>query len=243
MEGQPLFSYTANFFLTLNMSRPNFKAQALYAATAVQADTGLPAEVLARATALQKAVGPFNVKLVASTQAADGEDFGDARAAAKLLQNAQVRKLIGARYEPKSDGYKRFLPEGKEEYNDADEDEYFVLFERYTLAMNAEEPPFEYPKTDNSASTPSEDATAMLARLNATRKAVDTFESNQQITTTNLTADWRTVAVAEWRLWNLLQDHFAEDPDYRERVYNYFDFSQVQSQGAADEATGPVVTP
>ncbi len=243
MDGQPLFSYTANFFLTLDVSRPNFKAQAQYTATAVGRDAALPAALQTRAAALTAAIGPFNEKLVSSTQAAAAETFGTARAAARELLNTQVRRLIAVRYEPRSPGYDRFLPQGKEEYNDADEDTYFTLFERYARAVNAETPAFAYPPTDNSATTPAQDATAMLNRLRATRTAVDTFEAKQQQTATDITADWRAVAVAQWRLWLGLADHFATDPDYRERIYNYFDFSQLQSQGAPAVVGEPPVTP
>ena len=243
MDGQPLFSYTANFLLTLNVSRPNFKAQAQYTATAVGADAALPAALQARAVALTAAIGPFNEKLVSSTQAAAAETFGTARAAARELLNTQLRRLIAVRYGPRSPGYDRFLPQGKEEYNAADEGTYFTLFERYAQAMNAETPAFAYPPTDNSATTPAQDATALLNRLRATRAAVDTYEAKQQQTTTDITADWRAVAVAQWRLWLGLADHFAADPDYRERIYNYFDFSQMRSQGNTPAAEAPAPQP
>ena len=55
---KPLFSYTANFFLTLNLSRPNFKAQALFAADAVAADPALPAPIQAKAAAVRTTLPP-----------------------------------------------------------------------------------------------------------------------------------------------------------------------------------------
>ena len=51
----PLFSYTNNFFLKLDVNRPAFKAQALYAADAVDHDAALPADVRARTAPLRAA--------------------------------------------------------------------------------------------------------------------------------------------------------------------------------------------
>lgn len=255
---RPQFSYTRNFLLKLDMSRPAFKAQALYAAAAVEADSALPATVHQWVSPLRSAANAFNEKLVESLQpaaaapAADGntpEVFAAVRTDADKLLRALLRRVIGVRYEPESDDYRRFLPQGLTQFNKAEENEYEVYFERLIKAMEGEKNAFQYPAEDKAVTTPAQDARTMLTRLEKATKtdAVDT--SGDERRRLDLQSDWARVAIAEWQLWLALQSHFAPTPDYRERVYSYFDFSALQSQGrtkddeaAADDAPAPSPT-
>ncbi len=237
---KPLFSYTANFFLTLDVSRPNSKAQALFAADAVAADSALPAPIQAKATAVRTAATSFNEKVVSSLEANTVESFGDVRPAADKVLRA-VMKLVGLRYAPKSSAYDAFLPGGLTELNEAGESEYQALFERFAKAVLAEAKPFVNPEAEPGDPTTAAQVSEALARLQAAVKSDTEYESRQAALSTDITADWRAVAIAEWRLWLDLSDHFAADPDYRTRVYDYFDFSQVHLGSKADDpAPDPV---
>ena len=237
---KPLFSYTANFFLTLNLSRPNFKAQALFSADAVAADSALPAPIQAKAAAVRTTANSFNDKVVSSLQANTIENFGDVRPAADRVLRA-VMKLVGLRYAPKSSAYDAFLPGGLTELNEAGESEYQTLYERFAKAVNAEAKPFINPEADPGDPTPVAQVSQLLARLQAATKSDAEYESRQDKLATDISADWRAVAIAEWRLWLDLCDHFAADPDYRTRVYDYFDFSQAHVGSKADDSTPPPV--
>ena len=234
-----MFSYTTNFLLTLDVSRPNFKAQAVFAADAVAADAALPAAIQAQAMVVRTAAAAFNEKVVTSLEANTVENFGDVRVAADKTLRA-VLKLVGLRYDPKSAKYDAFLPGGLTELNKAEESDYEILFERFVKAVNAEAKPFVNPDADPGAPTPAAAIGQMLARLKAATKTDTAYESQREKLSTDISADWRTVALAEWGLWLDLCRHFLADPDYRERVYGYFDFSQVHIGTAASAET---VTP
>lgn len=236
MAKRPQFSQTNNFFLSLDVSRSAFKAQALHAANAVENDAALPADVRARAVPLRASSLAFNEKLVESEQAPTVEVFGTVRVAADALLRTLLRRVIGVRYDPKSKDYDRFLPQGLEEFNNAEEADYELHFERFVKEMEAETKPFQYPPDDNAPNTPAQDARAMFTRLQNAVKEGDKQTSADERLRLAISADWRTVAIAEWRLWLALGIHFAEQPDYRARVYSYFDFSALWSQGA-EEAT------
>jgi hypothetical protein len=234
----PLVSFTANFFLTLDVSRPNFKAQALFAADAVATDTTLPAPIQAQATLVRTAAMTFNDKVVASLQPNTAEDFGEVRVAADKVLRA-VLKLVGLRYERGSTAYDAFLPQGLTQLNEAQESEYEAYFERFDKAIRAETKPFVNPEAEPGDPTPAQQVATMLARLKAAAKTDAAFETQREKLSTDISADWRTVALAEWGLWLDLCRHFLADPDYRARVYGYFDFSQVGSSSPARPTTPP----
>lgn len=245
MAKRPQFSQTNNFFLTLDVSRSAFKAQALHAANAVENDAALPADVRARAVPLRAGALAFNEKLVESDQAPTVEVFGTVRVAADALLRTLLRRVVGVRYDPKSTAYERFLPQGLQEFNSADEADYELHFERFVKALEAETKPFQYPPDDNAPTTPAQDARAMFTRLQNAVKEGDEQESADEQLRLAISADWRTVAIAEWRLWLALGIHFADQPDYRERVYSYFDFSEVHVEGRKDAPAedAPAPTP
>ena len=238
---KPMFSYTSNFLLTLDVSRPAFKAQALFAADAVAADTALPANVQAQAGVVRAAALAFNDKLVSSLEANAVENFGDVRAEADKVLRTTL-KLVGLRYDPKSDAYDAFLPRGLKESNKADESTYEALFDRFNKAIKAEARPFVNPEAAPGDLPIADQVKNMFERLQAATKSDTQYESKQEKLRTDITADWRAVAIAEWCLWLDLSRHFAADPNYRDRVYGYFDFSQVHV-GTQAAATDPTPAP
>ncbi len=214
----------------------------MFAADAVAADAGLPAAIQAQATVVRTAAAAFNDKVVSSLEANTAENFGDVRAAADKTLRA-VLKLVGLRYDPKSTKYDAFLPGGLTELNRAEESAYETLFERFAKAVNAETKPFVNPDAAPGDPAPATAITAMLARLKAATKSDTAYETKQEKLSTDISADWRTVAVEEWGLWLDLCKHFRADPDYRERVYGYFDFSTVNGGGSPPADPTPTPQP
>ncbi len=258
MSAPPYFSYFQNLFLTLVISRPNFRGLGQYtldglrqARTASRIGAEFDPLLAGLADSLQKFDATLGERL--DPTAGDTEAFRQARTQwLAFVQEQQLKVVNAALYgKPALKDFRR-LTRGK-----------LAAMPQETLLINSGALAALY--ADNAAALqplyavhnppvagqPAETLAARATRLAAALRAADSArdQGDQAIDTaiTTLAADWVALALALRRVKGMLEVVFDTDQE----VYDFFDFSKARAstttkkadKQAAAAATSPPAAP
>ena len=245
MNNRPYFSLFANFFLTLVISRPNFRGLAQYTLDALK---------LARATgrigelfdpliqALTEALESFDTKLTerADPTAGDTEAFRLARTAwLDFVEPVQIKVVNPGLYKQAPLKDFRKYTRGKlaalnQETLLTHSDALVALYKAQATVLQ----PFYALHFPTPAGEKPETLAEKAARLSLALRTADSARDTADIaidtTITTLKSDWVKLAGVLRQVKGLLEYTFATD----EEVYGFFDFSKAyvsKSQKKADK--------
>ena len=247
---RPYFSLFANLFLTLVISRPNFRGLAQYTLDALRQAraagriSGPAFEALIQG--LTDALAAFDDNLAERNDptAGDTEAFRTARAAwLAWVQEQQIKVINPALFG--KDALKDFRRLTRGKLGALNQETLMTqseaLVKLYTDSAAALQPRYalEYPTpAGQPAVTMADRAKNLVKALRTADSARDTTDVVIDTSITDLKSDWTTLALALRRTKGLLEFTFDTD----EEVYNFFDFSKARptkTTKKADQQTGP----
>lgn len=253
MNNRPYFSLFANFFLTLVISRPNFRGLAQYTLDALKLarSTGRIGELFdPLIVALTEALERFDTRLTERQEPAvgDTEAFRLARTAwLAFVAEVQVKVVNPALFGQAVLKDFRQYTRGKlaalnQEPLLTDSDALVNLYKDNQAVLQ----PFyalHYPTPAGQLPvTLVERAAALAEALRTADSARDTADIAIDTTITTLKSDWVALATVLRQAKGLLEYTFASD----EEVYGFFDFSKARPTKTvkkADQQAGNAPTP
>ena len=242
---RPDFSLFANFFLTLVISRPNFRGLAQYTLDALKqarAAGRIPATFDGLILALTDAIAKFDVTLTERLDptAGDTESFRLARTAwLTWVQEQQIKVVNPALFgqAPLKD-FRRYT-RGKlgalnQETLMTHSNELAQLYTDNAAALQPLYAAHNPPPAGQPVVPMATRAKALVAALRTADSARDAGDAAVGTSITDLKSDWGVLALNLRRVKGLLEVTFDTD----EEVYNFFDFSKARPTKTIKKADG-----